>query len=128
MFTAMRQTLATGGLIILLTWLLICAGCSPPQAGTGPKAGSGVALPDIPQVSTEKFLPAVRQEVQKAYEAVRAQPNDAQANGRLGMVLHAHGQFEAAATCYRRAMGLDAASFSLGYYFTLTQAQLARNQ
>ena len=46
----------------------------------------------------------------------RAHPLDANAVGRLGMVLHAHQQLGAARICYRRASLLDRKSFDWQYY------------
>ena len=59
--------------------------------------GRGHPLPDLPQVSTEAFTGPVREQVRQAYEAARAHPEDAEANGKLGMVLHAYELHEAAA-------------------------------
>src|SRR5258708_3333211 len=99
--------------------ILLWVGCSSPK--------TKAALPDLPEVSMEKFLPAVRQKVQAAYDAVRANQNDPQANGRLGMLLHAHGQFETATVCYRRASALDPASFTWVYDLALAQNALGKN-
>ncbi len=102
--------------------LLFLIGCA------APKAEKTAALPDLPKVATEKFLPRVRQEVDKAYQAAQANPNDAPANGRLGMILHAHGQFESAAVCYRRAAALDpSSSFNWLYSLALAQSAVGRN-
>lgn len=46
----------------------------------------------------------------------RVKPNDAAANGRLGMVLHAYDQLAAARLAYRRAGILDPKSFDWAYY------------
>lgn len=79
------------------------------------------ALPTLPQVAFASFLPAIREGIQKAYTAVVANPQDPSANGKLGMVLHAHGQFEGAEVCYRRARALDPASFRWRYYLGVVQ-------
>src|SRR5258708_2799217 len=105
----------------LLVAPLLLFGCAAPKHDTP------VALPDLPQVATGAFLPAVRQEMEKAYDAARARPQDPEANGHLGMVLHAHGQFEAAAVCYRRAMTFDPASFNWIYCLALAQDSLGKN-
>lgn len=80
------------------------------------------SVPDLPQLNVEHFLPAVREQVQQAYTAARANPKDADASGRLGMVLDAYEQFDAAATCYRRAHLLDPASFRWRFYLGWVQA------
>lgn len=80
------------------------------------------SLPELPRLAFESFLPAVRAVVQKAYAAAVANPRDASANGKLGMVLHANSHFEEAGVCYRRARLLDRASFRWAYFLGLVQA------
>src|SRR5262245_36650929 len=46
-------------------------------------------LPPLPDVSTAPFLPAIRQSVEAAVAEAKSHPEDANAVGRLGMVLHA---------------------------------------
>jgi tetratricopeptide (TPR) repeat protein len=72
-------------------------------------------LPDLPLLTVDNFLPAVRGQVKQAYAAVEANPNDAEANGRLGMVLDAYEQYDAAMVCYRRAHVLDPRAFRWHY-------------
>jgi tetratricopeptide (TPR) repeat protein len=85
-------------------------------------------LPEIPAVATDKFLPAVRSEVEKAVAAAKAQPRDAEVSGRLGMMLQTHGQYEAAITCYRRAHLLRPGEFRWLYYLGLSQSAVGRNE
>jgi tetratricopeptide (TPR) repeat protein len=85
------------------------------------------ALPELPQPATEKFLPAVREQFRKAHDEARKNPRDAAANGRLGMIFHAHDQFESAAVCYQRARWLDARSFQWVYYLAIVQSGLGKN-
>ena len=49
--------------------------------------------PDLPHLTFDAFLPAVREQVQKAYAAAQASPDDAEASGQLGMVLDAYEQY-----------------------------------
>jgi len=100
---------------------LFCAACSSGWFRRTPP------LPELPQLSMDKFLPAVREQIEKAYQAVRAYPKDAAANGKLGMVLHAHDQYESAAVCYRRAHLLDHASFQWLYYLGIVQSAQGKN-
>ncbi len=79
-------------------------------------------LPELPRVAFEKFLPAVRDEIRKAYQAATAHPGDASASGKLGMILQAYSQLEAAAVCYQRACLLDPTSFRWVYYLGWVQA------
>ena len=83
-------------------------------------------LPELPRLVIENSLPAVRDAIQKAYAETIALPQDPTANGKLGMVLQAHGLIEEAAICYQRARLLSPASFVWAYY--LGSAQAARGK
>src|SRR5579864_3814337 len=85
-------------------------------------------LPDLPRLIIANFRPQIRDRVQKAYEDVSARPKDAEANGRLGMLLQAFSQFESAEICYRRARILDPNRFQWAYYLGLTQALDGKNE
>ena len=84
-------------------------------------------LPDVPEISVDGFAPAVRAEIQKALSEVRASPRDASANGRLGMVLHAHEQNASAEVCYQRAYLFEPNSFKWSYYLGLVQEAQGKN-
>src|SRR5260370_37742964 len=64
---------------------------------------SATPIPPLPEISTAAYSPAIRQEVDAAIAAARTRPDDANATGRLGMVLQAHKQLQGARQCYRRA-------------------------
>ena len=81
----------------------------------------GLSLPELPPLAYDKMLSTVRAEVQKAYDLVLAHPQDAAANGKLGMVLHAHDLPTEAEVCYRRAHLLDPSSFRWTYYLGIVQ-------
>ena len=85
------------------------------------------APPDLPQLAMEQFLPAVRAAVEQAYNAARANPRDAAASGKLGMVLAAHEQHRAAEICLRRAHLLDPKTFDWLYYLGASQTALGNN-
>jgi cytochrome c-type biogenesis protein CcmH/NrfG len=72
-------------------------------------------IPELPKIAATTFLPAVRQQVQQAYDDARQHPRDAAACGRLGMVLHAYEQYQSAAVCYRRASLLEPGSLRWTY-------------
>ena len=79
-------------------------------------------IPAVPDISTSTFLPAVRTQVESAYTEVRKNPGDAESSGKLGMLLEAYGQNQAAIACYQRAHLLDARSFR--WVYLLGQAYL----
>jgi tetratricopeptide (TPR) repeat protein len=90
-------------------------------APAGPCQSPG--LPALPKVVPEDFPSPVREKVRAARAAVLAAPDNPDANGRLGMVLHACEPADARAEiCYRRARLLDPNSFRWAYYLGLVQA------
>jgi tetratricopeptide (TPR) repeat protein len=84
-------------------------------------ADQAPSLPELPRLAFDKMLPTVRAVVQKAYDDALARPQDATANGGLGMVLHAHGLSGEAEICYQRAHRLEPGSFRWNYYLGLVQ-------
>jgi tetratricopeptide (TPR) repeat protein len=84
--------------------------------------------PDLPAIQLEGFTPAVRSLVEQAVDVARKNPKDAAASGRLGMVLHAHEQFGAARTAYRRARTLDRKAFRWPYYLSAVESGLGNHE
>ena len=82
----------------------------------------------LAETELKNFKPSVREQVQKAYDEVRADPENAQANGRLGMILHARELYENAAACYRRAALLEAGSFRWAYYLGVVETEVGRER
>jgi tetratricopeptide (TPR) repeat protein len=89
--------------------LVSCADRKPPL----------VALPPL---DLAKFLPAVKARIEPAYTAATANPDNPDLVGKLGMLLAAHDQLDAAGACYERAHGLDPKSFRWTYYLGLARA------
>jgi len=89
---------------------------------------SGMPVPDVPRLDATSFLPAIRDQVHQAYEAARANQNDAEASGKLGMVLDAYEQYDAAIICYQRAHLLDPRAFRWLYYLGWVQAAQGRDE
>ncbi len=85
-------------------------------------------LPELPELDTQRFLPALRDVVSQAHQTALDNPRDAAPCGRLGMVLHAHEQYAAAETCYRRAHLLDGSSFRWLYHMAGVQAAQGGNE
>ena len=78
--------------------------------------------PDVPRIDIAHFLPAIREQVQQAYNAAQANPNSAEASGTLGMVLDAYEQKKSAEVCYQRAHLLEPSSFQWLFYLGWVQA------
>ncbi len=96
--------------------------------GAGPLGARAQApsLPVLPLLPLDGLAPTVRTAIQEAYDAVQAHPLEASANGKLGMVLHAHNLLAEAEVCYQRAHLLDPTSFRWAYYLGLVQMGQAR--
>src|SRR5689334_17015510 len=99
--------------------VLLVDGCSTPSRSRD--------LPDLPRLNFVNFRPQIRQRVLQAYREVEAKPKDPDANGRMGMLLHAFEQYESAELCYRRARILDPRRFQWAYYLGLVQAIDGKN-
>jgi tetratricopeptide (TPR) repeat protein len=73
------------------------------------------SLPDFPQLDLGRFQSEIRRAVAQQADQAKANPRDANQVLRLGMVLHAHDQFQAAAQCYARAHSLSPKRFETLY-------------
>src|SRR5205823_5739045 len=74
-------------------------------------------LPDFPRLDLGRLQSEIRRAIEQQAEQAKANPADAYQVLRLGMVLHAHDQFQAAAQCYSRAYSLDPKRFETLYYW-----------
>jgi tetratricopeptide (TPR) repeat protein len=83
--------------------------------------------PPLPKLQIERFKPQIRARIEEAYRAALARPDDAAANGGLGMLLQAFEQLESAEACYRRARAFDPGRFDWAYYLGLVQSQNGEN-
>jgi tetratricopeptide (TPR) repeat protein len=81
-------------------------------------------LPDPPQLALEQVAAPIRKQIQEVYDVLRSHPQDAAANGRLGMLLYAYQQNQSAAVCFERARALDPQEFRWTYYLASVQAAL----
>ena len=79
-------------------------------------------LPPLAKLSLENFLPAIREQIQEAYDAVETHPRDSAANGKLGMVLEAYSELQGAEIAYRRAHLLAPSHFDWIYYLAQIRA------
>ncbi len=102
----------------LLTILTLALGMPVLRAQTSPS--------DSPQVDLTEFSSVERQQVQEAYEAARANPRDASASGKVGMLLDVYKRRESAATWYKRANQLDPEQFRWLYYLGSLQSTLGK--
>ncbi|MDZ7638529.1 MAG: tetratricopeptide repeat protein [Bryobacterales bacterium] len=82
---------------------------------------ASTAKEPLPEVNVSSFLPAIRQQIGDALLAARENPDDADIVGRLGMSLHAHEQYVAAESAYKRAEALAPQVFAWPYYLAMVQ-------
>ena len=100
----------------------------PAPTGLKTRGGSQTqSLPDLPQIAFDNFGPGIREQVRKAYEEARRNPRDANAVGRLGMVLQTYEDHELAALCYQRARGLAPNEFQWVYLLGACQIALGKH-
>lgn len=97
----------------VLLWLVIVVALGVPAASIAQTPG----LPDIPQVNVAELPSETQKQVQETYSAAREHPNDADAVGKLGMLLDLYNRPDAAIPCYQRAHGLAPQSFKWLYYW-----------
>src|SRR5258706_11738277 len=73
------------------------------------------SLPEFPELDLGRFQPEIKKAVEQQADLAKANPRDANQILRLGMVLHAHDQFQVAAQCYSRAHALGPKRFDTLY-------------
>ena len=73
-------------------------------------------LPPVPDLVPlkDEFDATQWEEIETALNRVRAEPESAEANGKLGMILHARERYKLAEPLYHRSHQLLPATFSLG--------------
>ncbi len=84
--------------------------------------------PALPVIKVEAFEANIREQVSKAYASAQNQPRDAEANGKLGMVLYAYVQYDFALMCLARARHFAPEDFRWHYYFGATQSALGKHE
>lgn len=84
-------------------------------------------LPPLPDPPLADFPALTRSVVQESLKLVHANPEDADANGKLGMELLAHDRPQAAENGFRRAILLAPGEFRWRYYLGIAQVQSLDN-
>ena len=88
-------------------------------------ADESVPLPELPRLEGAALAsvePSARTQILEALRTARAEPDDPEVNGRLGMILHAYQLYGGAAACYERARILDSRPFPWVYYLATIRA------
>lgn len=82
-----------------------------------PDSASMESRAEVPRVDIAGLPRETQDQVEQAYAAARKQPQDAEAVGKLGMLLDTYHRPEDAALCYRRAHLLAPDAFKWLYYW-----------
>jgi tetratricopeptide (TPR) repeat protein len=101
---------------------LLAGGCS------NHRSTPATVAPELPKLVGAHLPARIRDAVETAYREVAARPGDAALNGRLGMLLHAFEQYDAAELCYRRATAFDPKRFQWAYYLGLVELINGKNE
>lgn len=96
--------------------LAALAGCGQPPAPTA-------EVPAFPAIQADVFPAEVRPEIEQRLAAAQASPENAEAAGALGMLLHAHQQFENAEALYERAATLEPSALKWRYYTGVVRSE-----
>lgn len=94
-----------GGVGVLILGLGLCT-----------LASETARVADLPKLTLTDLPPEVRTQVQQAYDSAYEHSKDAEASGRLGMLLDLYHRPNEASACYERALQLDPRSFKWLYY------------
>ena len=87
---------------------------------------AGQSIPPLPKLPLESYEAGIREPIVEAYRSAQQQPQDAERNGRLGMLLYANEQYELASACFERARAFVPGDARWAYYLGRTQVYLAR--
>ena len=93
---------------------------------SGPSVASQ-SVPPLPNLPLETYEAGLREPMAEAYRSAEQKPQDADRNGRLGMLLYANEQYELAAACFERAQAFSAGAGPWAYYLGRAQVYLARS-
>lgn len=104
-------------------WLLRCAIAVMLVA----HFGQAQAPSELPKISFDNFGPGIREQVKKADEEARKNPNYAGAVGRLAMILQTYDEHELAATVYQKARKLQPNEFQWIYLLAVCQSALGKH-
>jgi len=85
-------------------------------------------MPEIPQISLDKLPAEARASIGAAYQEVLKKPNDADVNGKLGMLFQAYEDYALAEPCYLRATSLAPASFDWWYLLGCVQVSAGKRE
>jgi tetratricopeptide (TPR) repeat protein len=98
---------------LLAGWLVVLSGFCMAQVA-------------VPSVDVAGFEPEIRRQVMEAHGAVRLRPREAEASGKLGMILQAYGRYEQASTFYQRAREGAARDFRWAYYLGVVRVEMGQ--
>ncbi|MBK9315250.1 MAG: tetratricopeptide repeat protein [Acidobacteria bacterium] len=95
--------------------------------GTTARQSNPAGMPGLPVINFDDFGPGIKEQIRKAYDDARMNPNDALIVGRLAMILHAYQDYGLAASLYERASLLHPDEFKWTYLQATCQASVGKN-
>ena len=105
------------GVVVVVAALMIsCSQEPPPEAAVAPPLPADMST----------FDAAIAEQINAEVEALRRDPHDATRWRELGMLYHAHDQFDLAIECYRQSLALAADNAQTHYYLALAENRRGR--
>ena len=85
-------------------------------------AQAGAKTPNLPRLTLDGVSGPVREQIETAYKDTAAHPTQAEASGRLGMILQTYGLDQEAISYYQHAAELAPNDFRWTYYLGVIEA------
>ena len=90
-------------------------------------SAQGQSIPPLPKLPLDTYEAGIREPIAEAYRSAQQNPEDAESNGHLGMLLYANEQYEFAEACFERAHAFDPSDARWAYYVGRAQVYLAHS-
>ena len=104
--------------------LVLCLSFMIPLVTPAPAEG----LPPVPDLAPlkDEFGATAREQIDTAVSRLSSEPESAEANGRLGMILHAHERYKLAEPLYLRSHLLAPGHYPWAYYLGVVRVPLGK--
>ena len=114
-----RRNQSTSAVVLLLSLgFAVSVGVPAPAEELPPVA-------DLAPLKDE-FDATAWEQIEAAVNRLRSEPKSAEANGRLGMILHAHERYKPAEPLYHRSHLLDPGHYPWAYYLGVVRVPLGK--
>ncbi|MCP5112624.1 MAG: tetratricopeptide repeat protein, partial [bacterium] len=124
--------LVIGGVLVCLLFSPACSSPepepvpveAPPEVPAAPEVSIAPVMTSIPEPNWDEFPDEVRKQIHSVYDPAAKAPDDHEAVGKLGMMLHGHMLHEEAQQGYQRARALAPDEFRWTYYLGIVSDSL----